>query len=287
MTFVNFIVHLFLPDESNNHKPKVLHPHAFLFYITSLLILSFSFRFIHRTYPAVLGLATDISVSELLNLTNKERQKEGLPVLTINEKLSEAANLKAVDMFASNYWAHFSPEGKSPWDFIIKSDYQYSFAGENLAKDFSDSQGVVDAWIESPTHKANIIKTEYTDIGFAVVNGKINGQDTTLVVQMFGTLQPGQKKEANIELQNNKLVVNTKSPAVIAGIAHSPLIDINILNKKFSLVILGFLTFILTLDGILIYRRQTIRMSGHNIAHLLFFLTLGIIIWISARGTII
>jgi hypothetical protein len=89
-------------------------------------------------------------------------------------------------MFSNNYWAHFSPQGKSPWDFIVGAGYTYTLAGENLAKNFNDSVGVVDAWMNSPSHRENLLKPGYKEIGFAVVNGTLNGEETTLVVQMFG-----------------------------------------------------------------------------------------------------
>ncbi len=95
--------------------------------------------------------------------------------------------MKATDMFARNYWAHYGPDGTTPWSFITNSGYEYEYAGENLAKNFMFSDGVVQAWMESPTHRENILRNEYTEIGYAIQNGVLNGEETTLVVQMFGT----------------------------------------------------------------------------------------------------
>jgi len=106
-----------------------------------------------------LGFATDISIQALLKDTNDKRIENGLQPLTLNDQLNQAAAGKAADMFGNNYWAHISPSGKTPWDFILGANYQYVYAGENLAKDFQDSQGVVDAWMNSPSHKENLLNS--------------------------------------------------------------------------------------------------------------------------------
>ncbi len=183
----HLLVHLLVPHPSNNHRAKVLHIDAFFLYVIAFLVFQIVTSWVHTSYPDVLGYATDIRVSELLNLTNAKRQEAGLSPVSLNEKLSQAAAMKASDMFAKNYWAHTSPEGKLPWDFIIGAGYKYSVAGENLAKNFSDSSGVVEAWMVSQSHRDNLMKPSYRDIGFAVVNGVLNGEETTLVVEMFGT----------------------------------------------------------------------------------------------------
>lgn len=179
--------HFFIPQESNNFKAKTLHIDFLSFYLIAALLLVITTKNVKLYMNSVLGYATDISVQKLLDLTNQERIKQGLGTLSINENLSHAAVSKADDMYKKNYWAHFGPDGSSPWDFIIKSGYQYEYAGENLAKNFLFSQGVVDAWMNSPTHKDNLLKKEYNEVGFAIVNGMLNGEETTLVVQMFGT----------------------------------------------------------------------------------------------------
>ncbi len=296
MSFIDLIKHLFLPHESNNHKPRLLHPQAFLFYIVFFVFLSFGGRLVYRLAPNILGIATNISVNDLLSFTNQKRKEAGLSPLSLNSKLSQAASLKASDMFNENYWAHYSPKGKSPWDFIISSGYTYTVAGENLAKDFDDSNGVVEAWMSSSSHKDNILKPDYNDIGFAVVNGKINGQDTTLVVQMFGTTPQPEANETNVvsDIQNTSEIQPTTSPnqftgsnLLIAGVRNKPLIDLNILNKSISLILLGILIIIMTLDAFLIWRRKTFRVSGHNIAHVIFFVGLGMAIFVASRGSIL
>lgn len=183
---LNYLRHLFLPHHTNNFRAKVLHLDFFALYVFIFFLLSLSFRTIHRLDPNILGFATDIHVDQLLSLTNQKRTGSGLSSLTLNSQLSAAAAGKANDMFSNGYWAHNSPGGKTPWDFINGAGYIYTVAGENLAKNFSNSAGVVEAWMNSPTHRENILRDQYQDIGFAVVNGVWNGEETTLVVQMFG-----------------------------------------------------------------------------------------------------
>jgi len=137
---------------------------------------------------SVLGYASSITISQIIEGTNKERNAKGLISLVYNEKLSQAAAGKARDMFVNQYWAHTSPSGKEPWDFIKNVNYNYKVAGENLARDFDSTSPMISAWMHSPTHKANIMNPRYRDIGLAVVDGKLHGIETTLVVQMFGTL---------------------------------------------------------------------------------------------------
>ena len=106
-----------------------------------------------------------------------------------NNKLAIAAQNKAEDMLSANYFDHYSQIGETPWDFILAQNYDYSFAGENLAMDFDTPEGVTKAWMNSPAHAKNILSPLFTDIGVAVVVGKINDGETTLVVQMFGSQQ--------------------------------------------------------------------------------------------------
>lgn len=123
----------------------------------------------------------------LIDLTNRERAAHGLSILQYDATLTEAAYAKARDMLANDYFDHFSPDGKSPWQFMQAAGYSYWKAGENLAIDFADAKDAMPAWMASPTHKANIMKSSYNEIGIAVVKGEFKGRETTVIVQMFGT----------------------------------------------------------------------------------------------------
>ena len=155
------IFHFFIPHQKNNHRAKLLHNISLFVLIVAVGLTSTLAVVIHKTHPEVLGINYQVSDVELLNLTNYERAQVGQPPLTLNTQLTEAAKKKSAHMFANNYWAHFAPDGTSPWDFIRGEGYNYTYAGENLAKGFTTSYDAVKAWMKSPTHKANILSPNY------------------------------------------------------------------------------------------------------------------------------
>ena len=118
----------------------------------------------------VLSYATNTSSAGLLEGTNQQRADNGLPSLRLNTQLSHAAQAKAVDMAAKDYWAHNSPTGDTPWTFITNAGYTYTTAGENLAYGFIDSSDTITGWMNSPGHRANILNTTYTEVGFGIIN---------------------------------------------------------------------------------------------------------------------
>jgi uncharacterized protein YkwD len=129
--------------------------------------------------------------SVLVELTNVDRTSQGLGTLTVSPVLTEVAQAKANDMAQKGYFAHTSPEGLTPWHWFKEKGYRFAYAGENLAVDFSESADVQRAWMNSPTHRANVVGTQFTEIGIATANGIYNGRPTTFVVQVFGTPSPG------------------------------------------------------------------------------------------------
>lgn len=275
--------HLFIPHQSNNHRAKVLHVDSLSLFAVLYLGFYLVTGWVHGQYPDVLGYATDIRVEQLATLVNSQRSQHNLGTLTINSELSAAAAGKAADMFAKSYWAHTSPTGKVPWDFINGSGYQYSVAGENLAKNFSDSGGVVTAWMNSASHRDNILKPQYTDVGFAVVNGVLNGEETTLVVQMFGTprtvaAQPATKPIVKaVQAQEPVEVPKEASSTVIAAnyaAFRTPLIDRSKFTKNVTYLLGGLIVAVLLLDAWIVRRRRIVRIAGHNAAHALFVLTI-------------
>ncbi len=190
-----------------------------------LLFIQVFITVIARVNPGVLGYASNISVDAVLSLTNTNRQASGLSNLSFNSVLAESARQKAQDMFTDNYWAHNAPDGTTPWYFFKNAGYNYLYAGENLARDFGDSDSVVQAWMNSPTHRDNIMSGRYTEIGIAVVNGTLNGQETTLVVQHFGkpsvvaAAVPAQAVQAQSEnipkpTQTPQLAMSTAEPLI-------------------------------------------------------------------------
>lgn len=153
-----------------------------------IVALSFFIQFAPRqsSFPRVLGYSSDITVDKVLTQTNQLRGQGSLGALQYSDRLSQAAIAKGQDMFANQYWAHTSPTGREPWDFIRAVGYGYRVAGENLARDFDTTDTMMQAWMASPTHRENIMHPRYQEIGIAVIDGTLNGVETTLVVQMFG-----------------------------------------------------------------------------------------------------
>ena len=135
---------------------------------------------------SVLGVKTDLATQTLLAATNDERAEQGLPALVLNEKLNQAASLKAKDMLTDQYWAHVAPDGKTPWDWLSAAGYKYDYAGENLARNFSTAEGVTVAWMDSPAHRANVLGKNFSDVGFAVVEGTLEQESVTIVVALYG-----------------------------------------------------------------------------------------------------
>lgn len=143
---------------------------------------------VHFSRPSqVLGASTDISTTALLQQTNMQRHEHKEHALTLNEKLTQAAQAKAEDMAARDYWSHNTPEGNQPWSFVRQAGYQYYRVGENLAYGFSGSREAVVAWLNSPQHRENVLG-DYQDVGFGIASapsfqGKKN---QVIVVAMYG-----------------------------------------------------------------------------------------------------
>lgn len=125
--------------------------------------------------------------STILTLTNKERSRESLSVLKSNYLLDKIADLRLEDLFDNQYFEHESPDGKDVSSLAKVVGYDYLLIGENLALgNFAGDQGIVEAWMESPGHRANIVNPKYTELGVAKRNGQFNGKNVTIAVQIFG-----------------------------------------------------------------------------------------------------
>jgi hypothetical protein len=177
---------IFIPCQENRYRPKFLETKVLFWYIIALLVLKLVMVLFFVSFPGTIFFA-DLTKSTLIELTNQERESLGIPFLKDNPKLDEAAYLKGKDMLEKDYFSHQSPAGVSPWYWFKKSGYSYQYAGENLAIGFLDSEEVYQAWKDSPSHRANLFNPNYQDIGIAVLKGDYQGDETTLVVQLFGS----------------------------------------------------------------------------------------------------
>ena len=182
-----FFAHYFVPGPHNAHRPRVLHRSWLVFFlavilategflVSNLIARQSNQQFLAAVVPA-----------EIIALTNTERADNNVGNVTEDALLDSAASAKATNMAANGYFSHVGPDGKTPWQWIDESGYQYQYAGENLAVRFINSSDVVNAWMASPTHRANMVKPVYTQIGVGVAVGMYEGQPATYVVQYFGT----------------------------------------------------------------------------------------------------
>lgn len=273
---------LFAPHPHNNHKAKILRPRSIVILI-GLFIMGRSIVDITvGLKPGVLGFASQIDPDKVIELTNAERLSAGATLLKENSELDQAALAKATDMFENNYWAHVSPTGTEPWYFVTQSGYEYKHAGENLARDFSNPKDVVTAWMASPTHRQNLLDNRYKDIGVAVVDGYINGVETTIVVQLFGSTQNTVAKIASTTVTNTVFAKEVPDK-LIPSSGLSPM-D---LSRAWSLAFVILILFALSLDWIFVLRYNIIRISGKTWAHLTYFVGLAIILLIIRQGIVL
>lgn len=175
-----------VPHRENQYRPHLIRAHGIIVVLLVALVAQATYSFVSTGHFSVLGRTSDIQMVELLADTNNERAEAGLPALQLNDELSQAAFMKAKNMFTEQYWAHESPSGVKPWKWFGDVSYSYSYAGENLAKNYPTAGATVDAWMKSTTHRENILNKEYMDVGFAVADGELNGENTTLVVALYG-----------------------------------------------------------------------------------------------------
>ena len=299
-----FIYH-FVPHPEKKTRAGLLTHKAIIIYCLLILLVTGLFRLIPLVLPGVLGYASDINVSDLLKYTNEQRKERGYSELRLNEKLSSAAKKKASHMFQKNYWAHISPDGVEPWDFILGENYDYIYAGENLAKNFSRSKAVIEAWLNSPSHRDNLLSPNYDEVGFAVVDGVLDGYETTLVVQMFG--RPRNKDQvASVSDENNLLREIAGSKTEVAAnippnggpesglnkeisqkIVEKPALDVGLATRTISLVFGGFIGSLLVLDIWYSKRKGIFKLTGHTFAHLTLLLLVIFCIWFVLKPGVI
>lgn len=292
---------LFLPHPHNNHKAKILWPRSIVILIGIYIMGRSIIDITVGLLPGVLGYASQIDTAKVVDLTNSQRLNAGLEIVKLNSALSQAALAKASDMFANNYWAHVSPTGTEPWSFITNSGYKYQHAGENLARDFSNPNDIVAAWMNSPTHKKNLLDSRYRDIGVAVLDGYINGVETTIVVQMFGTpqtsvariasdnvtAQPAIASDKAIESQAEASARGVNSAETTNKIIPTSGISPLDLSRSWSLAFVVLILFALSMDWLFVLRYNIVRISGKTWAHLTYFIGLAIIVLIIRQGIVL
>ncbi len=179
----------FIPRENNDYRPHALRPRWISIYAAVIIVVKIvAVGFV--SFYADRAEQSDVTPTNIVHLTNVARQSRNLSTLRSNTLLTKAAQAKANDMVQGHYFSHISPAKVTPWYWFKQAGYSYSYAGENLAIDYLQSEDVIQAWLSSASHRANLLSTKYKDIGVAVVTGNIEGADSLLVVQMFGAPLP-------------------------------------------------------------------------------------------------
>ncbi|MDE2589434.1 MAG: hypothetical protein KGL95_07190 [Patescibacteria group bacterium] len=172
--------------------------------------------------------------------------------------------------------------------------YDYTYAGENLARGFTSAQDAINAWMASPTHRANVLSRNYQDVGFAVEDGNLTGEkDTTLIVEEFGgkgsSPLPQQAEAAPPPQLPQKAVAaaGTNTQVQYQAVTTNPIINRFAFAKDITQFLIVLFIVIFILDFILIERRQIARLVGHNLDHILFLTAILIIIGLLSAGSLI
>jgi uncharacterized protein YkwD len=176
----------------HHHRRSKLYHKVYLPYLP-LVVSIFASLLLSGWSPkgATLAYATNTSIGGLLSATNAKRAANGQASLSLNSQLNSAAQAKANDMVARDYWSHNTPDGQEPWVFVDNAGYKYLKAGENLAYGFSDSDSTVTGWMNSPSHKANMLDSAFLEVGFGFANSADfnDSGPETVVVAMYGKPQ--------------------------------------------------------------------------------------------------
>ncbi len=158
---------------------------------------------------------------DAVKLMNRERDERGLPPFVVDETLAEAAQAKLADMEKKRYFAHTSPEKRTPWSFIEVAGYEYRFAGENLAIHFKNPESEHVAWMKSEKHCQNILDPRFREVGMAVGKVFFEGRETMLVVSMFGT-KAGEAIDASATKEAALAMCRGEEPVVSGAVSDEP-----------------------------------------------------------------
>ncbi len=215
----------FIPHEENDHKPHILRPRTIAFVFIVAIVAESTFVIGTKYILPQSKLFGIVEVNALVDGTNQNRVANNLPDLQVSPLLMAAAQDKANDEATKGYFAHTSPQGITPWYWFQQAGYNYLYAGENLAINFTDSQDVVTAWMNSPEHRANILSTQFTQVGIATAQGMYNGQPTIFVAEEFGTPAPAPiafVNTASAASMPDTAPTVTPAPKTVAPVAPTP-----------------------------------------------------------------
>ncbi|MFZ2500687.1 MAG: CAP domain-containing protein [Minisyncoccia bacterium] len=206
----------FFPHKRNSHRPHIFRTASVAFIVLGVLVLEGAYLTqIKFVFPHTSFLGA-VLPSALVALTNDDRTANDVSIVVENTLLAQAAQAAANDMATHGYFAHVSPDGKTPWYWLKLVGYKYQYAGQNLAVDFTDSIAVEKAWMASPDHHANIVKPQYTQIGIGTAHGTYQNKEATFVVQFFASPEIASPQGSVIVASAPKAVVLEKGTATSA-----------------------------------------------------------------------
>lgn len=229
--FGHHLLNTFFPRAHNGYHPHLISRYGF---IVLALVFTGAFGVTYQAQQTVLGSEASITPPTLLKGVNDERSKLGKASLELNADLSAAARAKGKDMFTNQYWAHTSPDGVTPWKWVDDQDYVYAYAGENLARNFANTDATVAAWMASPSHRDNILHDYYTEAGFGIVSGELEGKSATVVVALFATPASALTEVAGVTTETG-----------VTGMTFNPLAQLGIALQAMNPALLGAMSLLL------------------------------------------
>ncbi|MDP4001226.1 MAG: CAP domain-containing protein [bacterium] len=291
-----------IASEENDYQPFITKPMALAVFI----LIIWALRLLGPT--AVSFAESTIDAGDLMVKINIERTQRFIPALITDQRLDSAASVKSSDMLARSYFAHQNPENDYVWPTIEKTGYTpYLTLGENLAMDFVSADAVVRAWMNSPTHRENIVNDRFQDQGMASIFGLFEpNHNSILITNLFGTLlnstpapavakastptpppvqndstdiqpEPAEESEAIIEtninpdpLPQNETEVLVTGPATNISVSE----DLQFLHffQIFISILVAVYALLLIFDSIIIHNAKIQRVNMHASPHTVIFL---------------
>lgn len=232
---IHLIKMTIIPHKKNDYRPHLIRSYGLVAIIFTVIGLQFGYN--GAISGGVLGDKADITINSLFEQTNKVRVEYGKDKLKLSDKLNKAAYLKAQNMLELQYWAHNSPDGTQPWKWLGDVDYNYSEAGENLAKNFKSTSAIMTAWMNSTGHKDNLLNSNYKEVGFSVLDGELDGQPTILVVALYGAPVENSVLGAKISSPVGQTSIITRFAIAIQSMSLAGISGLSIL--MFAIVVAG------------------------------------------------
>jgi hypothetical protein len=273
-----------LPTAHNQYRPPLLRWPVVALLLLGLGIAQLAYNLGETSRAQVFAVSSQLEAEQITILSNQERVQAGLPALRTSAALERAAEAKAADMLARDYWNHFAPDGTAPWQFLNQQNYLYQVAGENLARDFDTEAGVVSGWMNSPSHRDNLLDSRFSEIGVAAARGEFNDRESTIVVAFYAqplqtptlsgpVIKPGvlgQQTMANFKAPNFQVNFSLARPL-------PALITMPWWAKLASATLLALLV-LYTLQHLLVQRRGQPTSNHHRLTLLrLSLLMLGVL----------